>query len=79
MNRLVCAVMVLLLTGCAAPGVIASNPRSVVVDGGRGHMRIGTDEAQKLADVECAKHQRFARIAARPDSRSRSFVFDCVQ
>lgn len=61
------------LTGCAAE-VISSSERSVVV---RSHTA-DAPGAQKLADAECAKRNRFARMSARPDYTSNDFVFDCV-
>lgn len=62
-----------LLAGCAAQ-VVSSNPRQVIVRGPDG----ATVEAQKLAEAECSKHQRFARLVARPSYNSDQFVFDCV-
>lgn len=64
------------LTGCAAQ-VVASSSRSVMVKA----VQRQSGEAQALADAECAKHQRFARMSARPnfDADQHTFVFDCVQ
>lgn len=61
------------LAGCAAQ-VVSSNPRSVVVSAfGR-----QAGEAQDLASAEYARHQRFARMTARPNDSNRQFIFDCV-
>ena len=65
------------LTGCASK-VISSSPRSVVISADWAtDSSIG--EAQVLADKECGKHSRYARMSARPSPASPQFVFDCVQ
>lgn len=67
--------LVVLLTGCAVQ-VLSSNPRSVTVEAGQ--MKI--IEAQKLADAECARHKRYARLVIRPtDYTPNHWVFDCVE
>ena len=66
---------VLFLTGCAAE-VLVSNPRSVTVKAGQ----IKIVEAQTLADAECAKYKRFAKLVIRPtDYTPNHWVFDCVE
>lgn len=62
-----------LVSGCAAR-VLSSSPRTVVV---KAHVQDYAG-AQKLADVECAKHQRHARLMERPGPTTAEFVFDCV-
>lgn len=64
---------VAMLAGCASQ-VVSSSPRTVVIRAG--DLRI--QESQDLADKECAKHQRFARLVARPTPTSSEFVYDCV-
>lgn len=59
-----------LLAGCAGPHVETANPRSVVVRSGR------AAEAQDLAQVECAKHGRHARLSGEVEHRR--WFFDCV-
>lgn len=66
-----------LLSGCAAT-VTSSTPRSVIVDAGRPPNLNGAS-AQRLADAECAKHSRFARMSGRPNPGSNDYVFDCVE
>ena len=67
--------IVLFLTGCAAE-VLVSNPRSVTVKAGQ----IKIVEAQTLADAECAKYKRFAKLVIRPtDYTPNHWVFDCVE
>lgn len=68
MNKIILALSVALLSGCAA-SVKASSPRSAVIHAG------GIASAQKLADSECAKHQRFAKFVQGGDF---VFHFDCV-
>ena len=67
--------IVLFLTGCAAE-VLVSNPRSVTVKAGQ----IKIVEAQTLADAECAKYKRIAKLVIRPtDYTPNHWVFDCVE
>lgn len=61
MNKLSLLVILFCLTGFAAQ-VLISNPRSVTVRAGQ----FKIIEAQALADIECAKHKRFLRVAVRP-------------
>jgi hypothetical protein len=60
--------------GCAAQ-VVSSSARSVIVDS---HTQ-GVDSAQRLADGECAKHGRLARLVNPPRFGSNEYLFDCVQ
>jgi hypothetical protein len=70
--------LVLALAACATPQLASSNPRQVVIDNPIG--RPDTAQAQRIADAECAKHGRFARMVAWPiQGVSRQWVFDCVQ
>lgn len=62
-----------LMTGCAAK-VVSSSPRTVVVRA----PDTSIAESQKLADIECAKYSRYARMIDRPSPMSSEFVFDCV-
>lgn len=61
-----------LLAGCNATAtkVVSSSPRTVGVQSFK-----GLGEAQKAADLECAKHNRYARWV----SGDLNYVFDCVQ
>ena len=61
------------LVGCAAK-VVSTSPRSVVIRAGDLYVQ----EAQDLADKECAKHGRFARMVDKPSRTSNQFAFDCV-
>ena len=65
--------IVALLTGCAAK-VVSSSPRTVVVRAGDALVA----DAQALAEAECLKHGRHARLIARPNFQSAEFIFDCV-
>lgn len=65
-----------LLGGCALQ-VASSNPRQVIINHPGGPPN--TQEAQRLADAECAKHRRFAKMSVWPiASVSRHWVFECV-
>jgi hypothetical protein len=59
------------LAGCATPRVEVSSPRSVVIQA-----RLVGD-AQALAEKECSRHGRHARLAG-PGNRN-TWAFDCVQ
>lgn len=70
---IVAAMWAVLLAGCAAK-VVSSSPRSVIISAGDARVQ----EAQDMADKECAKNGRFAKITARPSPTSDQFLFDCV-
>lgn len=64
------------LSGCAAT-VTSSTPRSVVINAGS---RNDSAAAQTLAQQECQKHKRHARMTSRPmPNVSNEFTFDCVE
>jgi hypothetical protein len=71
---MICLTAGFILSGCAAK-VVSSNPRTVVIDS----PSMSVSDAQKLADKECSKHNRYARIYIKPVHFSSEFVFDCVQ
>lgn len=64
----------LVVLGGCAPMVVSTSPRTVVIRAG--DMRI--QESQTMADTECAKHGRYAKMVARPSFTSAEFIFDCV-
>lgn len=66
------ASLAVLLTGCAAK-VLVSNPRNVVVDAGY------LTTAQPIADAECAKHKRIARITTATRKNNDPWTFECVE
>lgn len=60
------------LTGCAAQ-VISSSDRTVIVKA-----RVqDVGEAQKMADSECAKYNRHARLSIK--ATINQYVYDCVE
>ena len=61
------------LSGCAT-AVVSSNPRNVVVES----QSMDAKEAQRLADVECAKHKRYAKMTMKADYWERNYTFECV-
>ena len=69
--RLLVLMVAVLVGGCAAQ-VVSSSARTVVVQAGSAM----TAEAQVAADAECAKHNRFARLASKPTPNQ--FIYDCV-
>lgn len=62
-----------LLAGCAAE-VLSTSPRSVVIKAGTAQVAA----AQELANKECEKHGRSARLNSRPAPYAPGWVFDCV-
>ncbi len=74
--KVVVALLALGLVGCGIqPRVVSSSPRSVVV------MSPGdkVGPAQTMADAECAKVRRLARLKDRPGPNDNEFVFDCIE
>ena len=66
---------VYVLSGCAA-SVVASNPRSVTIKAGT----TKAEEAQALADAECAKHNRYAKLTIPPGGEQpMNYVYACVE
>lgn len=73
MKVFLCVVAVALLSGCASK-VASSSPRSVVISGPWDKVA----EAQQLADAECAKYKRQARMVSKPRVGENQQLFDCV-
>lgn len=74
MRKLLVPLACLLLAGCAAK-ILSSSARTVVIDANSQ----GIGEVQKLADAECAKHGRHARLVSTPRFGTNEHLFDCVQ
>lgn len=68
------AVIATTLGGCST-SVISSNPRNVVVES----QSLNAAEAQRLADAECQKHNRFAKMTIKGDYWDRHYTFECVE
>lgn len=62
------------LAGCST-SVISSSPRNVVVES----QSLNAAEAQRLADVECQKHSRYAKMTIKGDYWERNYTFECVE
>lgn len=71
--NLTATLAVCLLAGCAAE-VLSTSPRSVVIKAGTAQVAA----AQELANKECEKHGRAARLNSRPAPYTPGWVFDCV-
>lgn len=71
MNKLLLVSAFVMLSGCAAQ-LLSSSERTVIVKA----RQQDVGEAQKIADVECAKYNRKARLSMKPDINQ--FVYDCV-
>jgi hypothetical protein len=70
-KRLTLLIVLLAIQGCTH--VVSSNERSVTVDSYWMHAA----RAQELADAECAKRSRIARIDSKSDPWD-SYLFDCI-
>lgn len=71
------AVVLFALAGCAAK-ITSSTPRAVIIDAGRPPTLSG-GQAQAMADAECRKHGRYARMTGRPlPGATTEFVFECI-
>lgn len=62
------------MSGCAT-SVVSSNPRNVMVES----QSMDAKEAQRLADEECAKYKRNAKMTIKADYWDRNYVFECVE
>jgi hypothetical protein len=75
MRILMVMVLTLVAAGCA-PSVRSSSPNHVTIESYQMDFR----RAQQLADAECAKYNRQARLTlkASPGEAERDYIFACV-
>ena len=64
----------LMLLGCETT-VISANPRQVIVKSSE----LDAKESQRLAETECGKHQRYARMSLKATNIEPNYTFDCVE
>lgn len=64
----------LMLLGCETT-VISANPRQVIVKSSE----LDARESQRLAEAECGKHQRYARMSLKATNIDPNYTFDCVE
>ena len=64
----------LMLLGCETT-VISANPRQVIVKSSE----LDAKESQRLAEAECGKHQRYARMSLKATNIDPNYTFDCVE
>ena len=64
----------LILLGCETT-VISANPRQVIVKSSE----LDARESQRLAEAECGKHQRYARMSLKATNIEPNYTFDCVE
>jgi hypothetical protein len=62
------------LLGCETT-VISANPRQVIVKSSM----LDAKESQRLAEAECGKHERYARMALKATNTDPNYTFDCVE
>lgn len=72
MKHLFIICIVLCVSGCATPSVYSSNPRSVVIS----TFLMDASQAQSVADGECKKYGRFARLSG--ELGGHKLAYDCV-
>lgn len=70
---IVAAMSAVVLAGCGVK-VLSTSARSVVIRGGTAYVQ----EAQNMADAECGKNGRQARLIRKADINSPDYLFDCV-
>lgn len=68
------AAISVVLSGCSTTQVISSNPRNVLVESNM----MDAKEAQRLADAECSKYKRHAKMTLKADFHDRNYAFECV-
>jgi hypothetical protein len=73
MRAMMVVAMGVVLAGCAAQ-VVSTSPQSVTVKAPISKVQ----EAQDLADGECRKVGRQARLTGRPTATTPLWMFDCV-
>ena len=64
----------LVLLGCETT-VISANPRQVIVKSSE----LDAKESQRLAEAECGKHLRYARMSRKATNIDPNYTFDCVE
>lgn len=64
----------LMLLGCETT-VISANPRQVIVKSSE----LDAKESQRLAEAECGKHQRYARMSLKATNIEPNYTFDRVE
>ena len=65
---------ILILLGCETT-VISSNPRQVIVKSSE----LDTKESQRLAEAECGKHRRYAKMSLKATNIDPNYTFECVE
>jgi hypothetical protein len=70
---IVAAVSAVFLAGCGVQ-LVSTSARSVVIRGGTAYIQ----QAQNMADAECAKNNRQARLIRNADGYSSAYLFDCI-
>ncbi|MDZ4732633.1 MAG: hypothetical protein SGJ16_03470 [Nitrospirota bacterium] len=78
MNLLSHSLLIVLLSvavsGCGT-SVVSSTPRQVIVES----QTMDAHEAQRLADIECAKNSRYAKMTLEAGYWEWNYTFECVE
>ena len=68
------SLVILLLCGCATQ-VVSSSQNTVIVES----QMLDAAQAQKLADAECSKYGRTARMTSKGGYWERNYIFECLK
>ena len=74
--RLLAAVaLIAWMAGCG-PSIRTASPNHVIVES----YQMNDEKAQRVADAECAKYRRRARVTLKPTAREdeRDYIFACI-
>lgn len=74
LGSLLLSIGFLVLLGCETT-VISANPRQVIVESAM----LDAKESQRLAEAECGKYARYARMALKASNTDPNYTFDCVE
>ena len=78
MNLMSRSLLIVLLgvtvSGCGT-SVISSTPRQVIVES----QMMDAQEAQRLANIECAKNSRYAKMTLEAEYWEWNYTFECVE
>lgn len=72
-NVIIMLLVAFVIVGCPTH-LVSSDERSVVVES----QSLKVDEAQKIADAECAKNQRSAKMTSKGSYWDSNYVFECI-
>ena len=72
-NTIIMLLVAFVIAGCPTH-IVSTDERSVVVES----QALKADEAQKLANAECAKNKQVAKMTSKAGYWDRNYVFECI-